>query len=117
MNRTIRNASRQTVWEGVRSAQTRWARIPRVGACAFCLMLASRGAVYYWDTVTKTKSGQRYHDSCHCQGREILDDSQVPEIVTQLQAKWRTTKAAVGEVWRDGKRHLSLDQWAGDDPG
>jgi hypothetical protein len=28
-----------------------------------------------------------------------------------LQAKWRTTKADIGEVWHDGKHHLSLDQW------
>lgn len=111
LDRTVRNASRQTVFEGARSAGTRYARVPKVGACAFCLMLASRGAVYYEDTVTRTKNGERYHDHCHCEGREILDDSQVPEFNRKLQEQWQRTRAEVGEVWSDGSRHLTLPQW------
>jgi hypothetical protein len=111
LDRTVRNASRQTVFEGAKSAGSRYARVPKVGACAFCLMLASRGAVYYEDTVTRTKNGERYHDHCHCEGREILDDSQVPEFNRRLQEQWYRTRAEVGEVWSDGSRHLTLPQW------
>lgn len=44
----IANTSRGTIEENVLRERTRvgWARIPRPGCCAFCGMLASRGAVY-----------------------------------------------------------------------
>lgn len=38
-----------------------WARSASLGACAFCKMLAIRGAVYKQDTV-----GFRSHSGCHC---------------------------------------------------
>ena len=38
-----------------------WARSAALGACAFCQMLAIRGAVYKRDTVDF-----RSHDGCHC---------------------------------------------------
>lgn len=40
---------------------TGWARAAALGACAFCKMLATRGAVYEQDT-----AGFRAHDGCHC---------------------------------------------------
>lgn len=38
-----------------------WSRIARPGACKFCLMIASRGAVFREDTATFAA-----HRSCHC---------------------------------------------------
>lgn len=38
-----------------------WARSAALGACAFCKLLAIRGAVYKQDTVDF-----RAHDNCHC---------------------------------------------------
>lgn len=52
---TVQNAVRQD-----RQAVA-WARSAALGACAFCKLLASRGAVYKQDTV-----GFRAHDGCHC---------------------------------------------------
>lgn len=40
---------------------TAWARAAALGACAFCKLLATRGAVYKQDTVDF-----RSHDNCHC---------------------------------------------------
>ncbi|MBQ1164587.1 hypothetical protein KBZ21_42170, partial [Streptomyces sp. A73] len=40
---------------------TGWARTAALGACAFCKMLAVRGAVYERDT-----ANVRAHDGCHC---------------------------------------------------
>lgn len=46
--RIIANAARDTIIGNVMGDRVRvgYARIPRVGCCAFCSMLASRGAVY-----------------------------------------------------------------------
>lgn len=43
-----------------------WARVAEPGACAFCRMLATRGAVYTEDTVLRTFGGLRYHRHCKC---------------------------------------------------
>ena len=42
----------------------RWRRVPEPGACDFCLMLATRGAVY----ASQSTAGKDndYHAHCHC---------------------------------------------------
>ncbi|MBQ1165141.1 hypothetical protein KBZ21_44955, partial [Streptomyces sp. A73] len=54
---------RGTVREAVRRDRqaTGWARTAALGACAFCKMLAVRGAVSERDT-----ANFRAHDGCHC---------------------------------------------------
>jgi hypothetical protein len=59
----VADTGRGTVREAVRQDRqaTAWARSAARGACAFCKMLALRGAVYEKDT-----SDFRAHDGCHC---------------------------------------------------
>jgi hypothetical protein len=54
---------------------TRYARVPSPGACSFCLMLATKGAVYYKDSFSGGNSsssrfnglgGARVHRNCKC---------------------------------------------------
>lgn len=111
VDRLVRNAQRQTVYEAAARAGTGFARVPEPGACAFCLMLASRGAVYTRDTVLRTTSqaragaGQSYHDHCHCRAQEILSAGDVPPVVAGLHEQWRRMAAgSPGGVVR-------LDQW------
>ncbi|MEU1778110.1 hypothetical protein ABZ545_01330 [Streptomyces abikoensis] len=54
---------RGTVQEAVRRDRqaVAWARAASLGACAFCKLLATRGAVYKQDT-----ADFRAHDGCHC---------------------------------------------------
>lgn len=97
LGRMIRQPARETVWNATRAAGTRYVRVPGVKACAFCLMLASRGAVYTKDTVTTTTGargskrpeGLRYHDNCDCQARESLTDADLPQVIRDLQDEWR----------------------------
>jgi hypothetical protein len=44
-----------------------WERVIEPGACSFCAMLASRGAVYKESTVDF-----RAHDHCHCVARAVF---------------------------------------------
>jgi hypothetical protein len=59
----VADTGRATVINAVRqdSQATAWARSAALGACAFCRLLAARGAVYKQDTVDF-----RAHDGCHC---------------------------------------------------
>ncbi|SDL27853.1 hypothetical protein [Streptomyces indicus] len=59
----VADTGRGTVREAVRQDRqaTAWARAAALGACAFCKLLASRGAVYAQDT-----ADFRAHDGCHC---------------------------------------------------
>ena len=45
-----------------------YARVPQGDACAFCVMLASRGFVYRSEySATHTKWGSKYHNNCTCE--------------------------------------------------
>lgn len=59
----VTEQGRGTVQEAVRQDRqaVAWARSAALGACAFCRVLAIRGAVYKQDTVDF-----RAHDGCHC---------------------------------------------------
>lgn len=59
----VADTGRNTVQEAVRQDRqaVAWARAAALGACAFCKLLATRGAVYKQDTVDF-----RAHDGCHC---------------------------------------------------
>lgn len=111
VDRLVRGAQRQTVYEATARAGTAFARVPRPGACAFCLMLASRGAVYTKDTVLRTttrarsRAGQSYHDHCHCQAQEVLSADDVPPIVAGLHEQWKRLSA------ESSTGVATLDQW------
>ncbi|MER6492716.1 hypothetical protein [Streptomyces griseorubiginosus] len=59
----VADTGRATVLGAVQQDRqaTAWARAAALGACAFCKLLASRGAVYARDTVDF-----KAHDGCHC---------------------------------------------------
>jgi hypothetical protein len=55
-----------------------WARVPSGGkVCDFCLMLASRGAVYR--SAESAGDGADYHDNCHCVPTQIWDGDDLPD--------------------------------------
>lgn len=124
LGRLVRQPARQTVFSSTKVAGTRWARIPGGKACWFCLMLASRGAVYHSRqsaTFTSKRSarspetryrnataqrghrykigqaeGNRFHDNCDCQIVEVHDSTELPPIVEELYEEWEEV------TWKDG---------------
>lgn len=62
--RLVANAARETVVHNVERdpAQPRWARHASANACAFCALLATRGAAYR----SQDAAGGHYHNACHC---------------------------------------------------
>lgn len=114
--RHVRNASRDTVSLSAESAGTGWCRVPRPGSCAFCLMLASRGAVYSSRATALTvgaaprkrgprAAGSRYHDNCGCMVQEVLPGHGAPPIVQGLE------HALVEMQDANGHKPVTLAQW------
>lgn len=84
VNRTVlRNAERDS------GSGVRYARICVGGACAFCLMLGSRGAVY-WSRESAGENG-RFHRRCRCkivagQGSGPIVEGYDPQAIRERMA-------------------------------
>lgn len=91
LSRLVLFQSRETVFQATQDAGTAYARIPEIGACTFCLMLASRGAVYTKETVTvaSSRSMRGYHDGCRCLGIEVKNKSELPQINRDLEKAYK----------------------------
>lgn len=63
----VRSRSVSDGWGGLNLRTTRWARVTTsLRPCAFCVMLASRGAVYKSEASAFGFNASQYHDNCHC---------------------------------------------------
>jgi len=94
LTRLVLQPYRGTVLDTVRDVgqrtRTAVARVPEAGACAFCRMLASRGAVYgSVEKAQSTKDGSRFHDHCRCSTQiAFVDGRDLPESVRALGMEW-----------------------------
>jgi hypothetical protein len=71
---------RDTIDRSVRSdpAKPKWARVPSgADTCAFCLALASRGAVY--GSAASAGHGHKWHAGCDCTPTPIWKGSPLPD--------------------------------------
>lgn len=84
-NRLILQPSRDTVAGASLSAGTGYARVVEPGGCAFCMMLAGRGAVYSKNTVGAVN---KFHDNCRCIGIEVKSDKDLPQLNKDLAREW-----------------------------
>ena len=102
VQRLVCQPARKTQAAAIAGDGTRYARVPEPGACPFCLMLASRGAVYTKTTVVTAKDMHRYHDNCRCLGIEATRATDedpfvgLPPVNRQLREMWDTEIAAAG---------------------
>lgn len=93
-NRLVADPARRTVMMGTLKAGTAYARVPEPGACAFCLMLGSRGAVYDHETVFGEVG--RYHDNCRCLAIEVTGRAPLPQINQDLMAQVKVFDRELG---------------------
>lgn len=83
------SAGRDTITgavEGDRKARG-WARHTEPGACAFCAMLATRGAVYR----SQETAGFQAHGHCRCQPEPVFGAYEPTAQVRQWQALWESS--------------------------
>ncbi len=88
-----------------------WARVTDLDPCAFCAMLASRGAVYKSRSSAGLAGGApvslddltKYHDLCHCQIVPVYDrDGWVPSGSEAWRDLWQD--ATDGRTGADARR-------------
>lgn len=127
MQRYAMEPFRETVRLSAFAAGNGFARVPNAGACDFCLMLASRGAVYYSEEQalragrakwSRSKRGSnpntrqmgpsgkkgddnRYHNDCRCTAVEVSATSGLPEANQILFDLWQTTFYGKNQVRTD----------------
>jgi len=70
-----------------------WRRVATANACEFCLMLATRGAVYTSKQTAKTvqegkRKGMLYHDHCHCRAEAITDPGEAERLAEEGRAAY-----------------------------
>lgn len=75
-----------------------WARGLEAGACAFCAMLALRGAVYkkrsFADSNSRFDGGGysiKVHDHCHCYPIPVFGKYEPPADVRAYEALWKSS--------------------------
>lgn len=76
VTRHVLNGGRETILQSVAADDQAvgWARVTDGAPCAFCLTLASRGAVYK----TEETAGFEAHDHCGCAAMPLWDDTSLP---------------------------------------
>lgn len=80
VDKYVKQPGRDTIAFNAKREGVAWARVP-TGAktCSFCLMLASRDAVYASERSAKFKAdGEKYHGDCDCQPIRIGHGDEYP---------------------------------------
>lgn len=101
-SRLVLAGERDTVMATVRDSDVivGWRRVVDADPCAFCALLASRGAVY-----SKATVGFQAHDGDECTAEPLYEHEDEPQNVLDLQAQWReategTSGKAAVRAWR-----------------
>lgn len=70
----------------------RFARHASANACAFCALMATRGAVYR--TAAAAGSGKKYHGHCHCVAYVVFpgEDDESPDYVLGWERAYRDAR-------------------------
>jgi len=89
--RAVYNGSRDTVVSNATREGRRWARHASANACAFCRMLATRGAAY-----GSRDSALRAHDHCHCLAVPVRDTYEPPEYVADWEREYNSARREAG---------------------
>lgn len=101
---TVYNRARNTVKASSALVGTKWCRVPEPAACEFCLLVASRGAVYASQTtaLNTKETKNRYHANCRCGAEEVFDDDDMPAPTKRLVdvSEWVGTSK---DDWRKAK--------------
>lgn len=83
LDELVKQPYRSTMQRSAAAAGGAWARVPSGSeTCAWCLMLASRGAVY--ETAQGAGEGRKYHGDCDCTPVLARSDDDLPYDVEKL---------------------------------
>lgn len=96
LQRAVYDGARDTTMVNVERTGSRWARHANPDACAFCRMLATRGAVYR-SAESATKEGG-WHDHCRCIAVEVREGQtyEPPDYVQEWETEYLKARANAG---------------------
>lgn len=85
MTRLMRQAESQTVMGNIRRdpGKPRYRRVPKAGACGWCMMIATRGYIYTEETVGGEHN--KYHDRCKCSSEPEYPGEELPKLLQDAQ--------------------------------
>lgn len=96
VQRLVQQPGRDTIALNVRRDPARpgWARVPRGKGCAFCRMLAGRGAVYS----TREAAGHMstYHDHCRCTATPVWRGQKLPYDADEMEREYLGARDRAG---------------------
>jgi hypothetical protein len=92
--RLAHNGGRDAVLQGAQNTKAKrvgYLRVPRgLYTCGFCIMLASRGAVYNTKASAGLKGvGREYHAGCDCEVRAIYEGQALPAVNKKAEDAWK----------------------------
>lgn len=91
LQRAVFDGARDTTLLNVQTTGSAWARYASANACAFCRLLATRGAAYRSQNTAATK----VHDHCSCIPIEDRDNSyEPPDYVSAWQDEYLAARDA-----------------------
>jgi hypothetical protein len=94
----IADSARDTIDLNIEADQDlghpRFARHASANACAFCALMATRGAVFR--TAESAGSGHKYHAHCHCVAYPVFpgEDDESPDYVLGWERAYRDARKA-----------------------
>lgn len=99
--RDVLDVGRNTLLDAIHADKKAkgWARVPEAGACSFCLLLATRGAVYREHSFTNANfkfSGPgafKTHDHCRCSLEPIFGPYEPSAQVRHAQTLYQQAKS------------------------
>ncbi|MEU4772958.1 hypothetical protein [Micromonospora sp. NPDC023644] len=98
VQRLVQQGGRNTLYRNVRRdpSEPRWARVPQgADTCAWCRMLASRGAVY----LSRESAGgddNHWHNECDCQPVPVWRGQREPYDVDALLQQYNAARSKAG---------------------
>lgn len=93
-------------------AKPRWARMPVGLTCAWCLMLASRGAAYASrQTAGYDADGRKYHADDDCVPVPVWDDRDLPYDAEALYRVYRDARSKAGSDPTRIAAQIRRDHW------
>lgn len=120
--RLVQQPTRSTIVESAFAdpASGAFVRVARTDACPFCLMLASRGAVFASRASATTvgtgrirgsrQVGESYHTNCKCRAEPVFSPDDVPTFNRELAREWGEVTAGLGgkDALRAWDQHFKL---------